>query len=149
MAKQHEAWLWAAYKLGEWPDMPEGLPQGEFLVALYRHLEAFQFAYVLRAPNEKGPTTPVGLVVAKWRDGEFEIHAHWFPWATNRNVFETALHFLQEMRKRYWLLVIVQEKAVRFYDRMEDYGVLRKIGHAYNMPRWPGEKVMLYQGERV
>ncbi len=142
-------WVYAAYKKGAFPDVPEGHDGTQFrneLLALYERIGQGGEIWILEAPNDvslKSDINPVGLARASYNQHVMEPHVHWFPWATDRNKVETTLKFLTSMRFRAVSLIHAKEEDAPFFDHISDYQVLRRVGTIHNY--YGTENAVLYQ----
>lgn len=134
-------YLYAAWRLGgegplsviEADNTPEA-----FTAAFADHASSrFQTAYTMLATPPNKPNMPVGVVFGimpfyqqpiMWF-GDFL----WFPWASKRNKLEASVHFLNQMRKSYAMIGFCEQDAIRFFEHICRYGVLRRAGTVFDM----------------
>jgi hypothetical protein len=90
---------------------------------------------------------PVGLVDTNPEDHRMVPRVMWFPWASARNRIEATVKFLDDHRKEHLVLIYDDEKSHRFFIRMAQYGILKRIGPASGpIPFWEnGEKSVLWR----
>lgn len=134
--------IWAAYKKGSFrgiiPDFddPDYSPS-EFGQIYDAYLDLNMLSsWTVQAKNE-GAEKPVGLVIAWQRGPILEISDMvWFDWATQRNIFEGALKFFDQLRrmehgesgKKYKVLEFARAQDKKYFERMMDLGVLKRCG---------------------
>jgi hypothetical protein len=142
------AYLFAAYKKGGDFDLPDGLTPAEFDDYFLRRFEGFDGYTTLVAPVN-GKQQPVGVVAIVGAGGDkMEPHVIWFPWALPRNRLEASAQFLNEMRKSYNVLIFTRLDVAKLYDRLCDYGILRRVG---TPERWysDGAPAAMYQTKEL
>lgn len=133
-------YLYAAWRLGSTPLQAietENDPEA-FTEAFGNHIaERFQTAFTMLATPPGKNTMPVGVVF-----GILPFHGQpvmwfgdfiWFPWASRRNKLEAAVHFLNQMRKQYCMIGFCEPEAIRFFEHICRYGVLRRAGTVFDM----------------
>lgn len=136
-------WIWASYKKAGFPSdfypelrEPDMNPQ-EFAARFeYVLLKYHMDCMILSAENGNG-IRPVGFVLLWSRGRLLEISNFvWFEWATTRNKLESALNFLNQMRRtvheptgrNFKLIGLTQGKEQPFWRRLADYKVIRLVG---------------------
>ena len=120
--------LWAAY-LNKSFDLPEGLDQRGFLNAISKKFGAFNLLWIIEDDNKqyrsgRGQIALVGIQTDGW---SYVPKAHFFKWATPRNVLRAAVAFFHMMRSKPDVGVVrveVLRKDVDLLKLMESYGVL-------------------------
>lgn len=133
-------YLYAAWRLGARPldaiscvNTPEA-----FTEAFAEHASVrYQVAYTLVATPPNRDTMPVGVVfgikpfygAAVLWVGDFI----WFPWASQRNKLETAVHFMNQMRKDTTVLGFAEPSAIPFFEHICRYGVGRRAGTLFDV----------------
>ena len=143
-------YMWAAYKKGglEELNFPEDLNVAEFKEMLAQTiLEQGWFMWTLIVNK-----MPVG-VVAGWVSGRqitMSVAMH-FPWSSKRNRWESIVAFLDGLRKqaidqskdvndplRYpVILEFAHFKDKKFWERMADKGIMRRVGHVHYLEEKP------------
>lgn len=78
--------------------------------------------------SRDGEMVPMGVAKANISGHRMEIHVHWLPWATRRNVLESTVRFLANMRKEFLVLVFAGDETKKFYEHVSRYGVLKRVG---------------------
>ena len=92
--------LWAAYKAGSLPQIPEDVTQEEFAELIINWLIHFQSAFIIEDKTKafSGGRGPIALVVVA-SDGEIiKPFGVVFTWATVRNVLRALVSFLQYVK---------------------------------------------------
>ena len=142
---EHAKWLWAAYKMGAFPDLLQDISETDFAWEIGPVLETYDFATIAKAkkPGRDG-LTPVGIFLVSLVGAHAEPHVIWFPWATPRNKLELVIKFLIALNKDYTTIVNSKEENKRFFEHLCKYGILRRIGIAYKFFE-DGQKAHLFQ----
>ncbi len=101
---------------------------------------------------------PVGVCFAWLRGRIIEIASIvWFSWSSDRNRWEAAVNFFDSMRKsvfdeekdivdptRYFLVLeYAKFEDKRFFERMSDQKIMRKIGHIIDL--YPDRNCVMFQ----
>lgn len=137
-------WLWAAYKRGAFKWLPSDMDGQVFKDRALKLLATVSEAFVAYAPGHLDDQ-PVGLIsLAIDQHDNYEVHVEWFPWATARNKIEVTAKFLREVGRYKNLVVYSEVKNKRFFERMMDYGILRRVGHVSNFFRG-GDQAIMFQ----
>lgn len=133
-------YLYAAWRKGAKPlDAIEAENNPEaFMEAFTAHAAArYHVAYTLIATPPGRDTMPVGIVFGIkpfyqqpviWI-GDFI----WFPWASSRNKLETAVHFLNQMRKEWTIIGFAEPGVIPFFEHICRYGVSRRAGTLFDL----------------
>lgn len=129
-------YLWAAYKTGGFPNIQQGMTMLEFKQASEAQLLSYDVALLLSAYNG-GAVRPVGMILGYLSGHRMEPHATWFPWATARNKLETIVHFINESRRNYLVLVYAWGENQKFFIHLGKYGILKQVAL---IPHWFGPK---------
>lgn len=131
MRKHEESdnkFLWAAYQKGSF-DLPQGLSQTDFLVAMGKKFGSFDLLWVIEDEHKgfrsgRGQVCLVGVKTDGWT---YQPSAVFFNWATPRNVLRALVGFFQMIRYQKGVGVCrveVLEKDMKLLSRLKDYGVL-------------------------
>lgn len=120
--------LWAAYQKGSLP-LPKDLSQEAFLIEVAKRFGGFGLLWIIEDRNRsfKSGIGQVGVVGIKTDGWAFEPEAHFFKWATPKNVLRAAVGFFQMIRHQKDVgicRVEVSQKDKALLDRMKSYGVL-------------------------
>jgi len=154
--------LIAAYKKGAFDEILSRLQRSHDLPEIvdltneeFRDLfhEFFRLGvhYILTARTSAFKTldgqVPVGLVDANPEDHRMVPRVMWFPWASPRNKIEPTVRFLDDHRKEHLVLIYDDESSHRFFVRMAQYGILKRIGPASGpLPFWEnGEQSVIWR----
>ena len=122
LARVDIKWLFAAYRKGSF-DLPKGLDAKQFSVEAAKILSEMDEAYLLMSDK------PVGIVLSDVRNHLMEPHVIWFKWATPRNIYESSIHFINEIRKSYVMLFFTRKDADRsFWEATLKHGILKRVG---------------------
>lgn len=125
-------WVWAAYRKQGLPSLdrffPEGLKPDQFNDAMARLLDE-TYCWICEAQTDRG-RRPVGLVLARpfVHDTLIMGNMTWFPWASQRNVYESAINLINELRGRMNLLFHVEEHDKPFAIGIARHGIIRRVG---------------------
>lgn len=121
--------MWAAYKKGSFKDIfNDGLDAKGFSdIAVEYILSAYTHAWVL---GEK----PIGVVFGI-NLGPFIYlgSLEWFPWATNRQIVENLIGFLNSVRKEIYCVWDCKEEDKRFYEYIARHGIIRRVGTLHGL----------------
>jgi hypothetical protein len=71
----------------------------------------------------------------------------WLPWASKRNKIETAVQFLNSMRKHCVILITALKSDIPFYEHIAKHGVLRRVGTLYGV--YKDEPCALFQTREI
>ena len=133
-------YLYAAWRKGTKPlDVIEAENDpAAFLEVFTDHAaKRYQVAYTLIATPPGKDTMPVGIVF-----GIKPFFGHqilwigdfiWFPWASSRNKLETAVHFLNQMRKDWTVVGFAEPDVIPFFEHVCRYGVSRRAGTLFDL----------------
>lgn len=144
-------YIYAAYKQNGLASMGDLFADGqmgadEFKTAFQAAvLNGCHAAWVLFAPTRKG-SIPVGVIFAEWARSQTSMDVTggiWLPWATNRNILEAAVFFLDGIRKEFPLMIYALPEHKRLYDVCCMHAVLRRVGTSYNCI--PGKMVAVFE----
>ena len=112
---------------------PEDITQDEFRNRTSDYLGLTDITYTLIAQTAKGKI-PVGLFGGNFNGPMLFIgDAVWFKWASSRNKLESAIHALNELRKKYIVLLHSTMKDKDFYVNIAKHGVIRRVGTIYDV----------------
>jgi len=136
-------YLWPAYREGETP-LEEGLTPVEFQSLMSDHLaETYDEAYVVEAPTKSGKI-PVGIIFGKYM-GPFlsPIGTTWFSWASKRNIVESLVAFVNEIRKDNLLVGFYKNEEKSILEYMARHGIIRRVGKVSGV--YEGEEALMFQ----
>ena len=119
--EDHLKHYWAAYRLGAFENLDSQLSQEDFLDQISQIDDDSSGIHTLKVND-----VPVGAVVIYGGPYRVEPHCIWFPWATPRNKLESAVHFLNEIRKEYLAMIFSEKEDSRFFTHICKYGILRR-----------------------
>ena len=144
----HNKTLWAAYRLGAFRHMAEGIEAAEFPLVILSEFAATEKAGarigILEAPSG-GEMKAVGLVVMQYSavtDPETRKTRPvgnpdpiWFPWASARNKLECAMRLIMDARPAMPLFRVVKKREANdkangdpLLAHLRLYGLTRPIG---------------------
>ena len=159
---QHKdlAYFWAAYKKGAFnaiPDVIENASPDEF-TAWFEDWAQGTFGTFFRDDDGAWQSAavpmwtfwvkdkPVGFVVC-WLHESVLIGgmAIWFPWASPRQIISAAASFLHGLATSDTMTMIefAHEKDGPFFNRMMDWGLMRRVGTAHSFTS--GERTLVYE----
>lgn len=120
--------MWAAYQKDSLP-LPQGLNQEQFLLEANKRFGGFGLLWVIEDLNRnfKAGTGQIGVIGIKTDGWTFEPEAHFFKWATSKNILRAAVGFFQMMKHQKTIGICrieVSQKDKALLDKMKDYGVL-------------------------
>jgi hypothetical protein len=61
----------------------------------------------------------------------------WFPWASRRNVYESTVNIVNELRKEAVLLFHVEMHDKEFAVQMCRHGIMRRVGTLMDVDKGP------------
>lgn len=142
-------WLRAAQTHGSfdgWPEVSRTMPLADFLGVLKRRMGAFHRGDMLTARNGRGER-PVGVVLSRFDEHRLHAEVLWFAWATPRNKLESAVNWINEMRRHFLFLAATTRSGSPFFRHLMKYGILDCTG---KVPGWfgDGETAMLWHSRR-
>lgn len=129
-------YAWAAYKAGKLKDMGgplslEGMSATEFKAAFESFvLTEFDAAWTMFAQTSKG-FMPTGFIFCSWAPRSsymIIVGVVWMPWASNRNIVESIVKFMQAAGKEYPMLGYALPEHKQLYEVCCMHGVMRRIG---------------------
>lgn len=145
-------YLWAAYRKGAFnhihPVFLEDLSTQEFKDAMALYLEEGGFTPWTMVAETKDGVRPVALLLGLVTERVINLAKLVpFPWASPRNVLESMSNALDTIRKqvydesleiddplRYVMAILFTDyRDKKFYEKIQDMGILRKVGHVYHM----------------
>lgn len=144
-------YVWAAYKKGALATMGQEFADGlmsadEFKVAFEKTVvERFHAAWTIFAMTKKG-FVPVGIVFGAWApNAPYMIVSGlcWFPWASNRNIVESIVGFLNGVRKDFMLQFYALPEHKRTYEVCAMHGIVRRVGTSY--VAFPGKPAAVFE----
>lgn len=125
-------YLWAAYKLGTFGTVKDITPD-EFKADLAYHLGHFDIAFSLVADTKKG-RIPVGVVGGRFNGPLLFLGSMtWFPWTSKRNIYESVVNTLNELRKKYIILFHSNMDDKDFYVNVARHGIIRRVGTVHDV----------------
>ncbi len=136
-------WMYAAYRQGGMRDiLPFTLETDQIAEFIEGVLALATGNVVLEARNATGP---VGIIRLNENGHRLEILPSFFPWATPRNVVESLVKFLHDVRRDYAVLWTVAPPDKRLAEVMAAYGVIRRVG---TLEHWygPRQPAALFEG---
>ena len=124
--------LWAAYKEGSFPNLPE-MQKDEFYTFIRGRLQGYQFLFLVEDNNRrfKSGRGPVCLIVANTDGWKFEPHVDYFKWATKYNIIRTTLTFLNwvSFKKEIGVCIIRSLKdTVPLFKYMREFIGITYVG---------------------
>lgn len=125
-------YAWAAYKLGKFNIIPDGLDAAQFKAAFEQMvLATLPATWIVSANTAKG-FMPIGIVFGAFAP----LNTHlvivgitWFPWASKRNILEGDVAFFNMLRKQpfQWIGYAKQEHKPA-YEVCCMHGIMRRVG---------------------
>ena len=136
MTEQDLRFVYAAYKKGALAELGEtfsdtSMTPPEFMSAFKEYGEKyFDEAVVFLAPyaGTYGPVGYIALTSSKIVRPIFIEEMVWFPWASPRNILESAVNFFNEARKSTTIHEYARMKDKKFFERICKHGIMRRIG---------------------
>lgn len=127
-------YAWAAYKLGKFPILPEGMDAAQFKSAFEMLvLTTYPATWVVSAESHKG-FIPSGIVFASFAP----LNAYliimgitWFPWVSKRNILEGTVAFFNGVRKQLPIIGYANEEHKKLYEVCCMHGIMRRVGTSH------------------
>lgn len=121
-------YFWAAYKKGLFRtfNLPDGLDPMEFSMAFSEYvLENFTGTWTQLADTREG-FIPVGLIGGVFVGPVMIVgDMIWMPWASKRNIYESAVNFIDEMRQKIMVMDFAAYKDRKFFDSISRIGIMK------------------------
>lgn len=141
-------WVWAAYRKGSLDALSEYFTNdpGQFTAQWAALLEAEVYVWVMVADTLRG-RIPIGLVIGRPFIDDVVIMGNftWFPWASNRNVYESSVNLVNELRKDINMLFTVEQSAKDLAIWVARHGIIRRVGTLHDMEDGP---LAMFQSRR-
>jgi len=124
--------LWAAYKEGSFPLIPE-MDKESFYGYTRENLKSFSSLMLVEdeCKKFKAGRGPVCLIVANTDGWKVEPHVEFFKWATPRNILRVNVRFFNWMRQNKGVGVCIVKslkETSNLFHRVRQYGVLFYVG---------------------
>lgn len=138
-------YLWAAYKSGALIGLgvPGWLSPEQFSAFVDKKVTASCHCAWAMLMGDK----PVGFVFGAWSPAVQKVMeivlVVWMPWASNRNIIESAVNFIREIKKEYRCMGYALPEHKRLYEVAAAHGLVRRIGTSYNAI--PGRPTAMFE----
>ncbi len=138
-------YLWAAYKRGALigVGIPGYLTPDEFSSFVDKKVSASCHMAWAMLMGDK----PVGFVFGAWSPSVKQVLeivlVVWMPWASRRNIIESAVNFIREIRKEYRCMGYALPEHRGLYEVAAKHGLVRRIGTSYNAI--PGRPTAMFE----
>jgi len=77
---------------------------------------------------------PVGVVGGRFTGPLLFLGSMiWFPWASKRNIYESVVNTLNELRKEYLILFHSSMEDKEFYVNVARHGIIRRVGTVHDV----------------
>lgn len=147
ITEDHMPYIWAAYRRGLFPMIPEDLGAAEF-EAVFMNILVDEIRRGNRVSVSIGRTDqgeiPLGFNWVHMIGTIANPHVIWFPEAGARNKIELMARFLLSVKSESFLLVNAPADLVGFFSHLGRYGILRRVGTLKKVD--DGKDVVLFQG---
>lgn len=142
MTEEDLNYVWADYKQGDYSrSFPElqskDLNPLEFSKTFIQIVQSNDLDPIILFAENNGVVKPVGYLLL-WNRGRIAIilQFHWFYYATSRNKMESAMNYLNTVRRteheatesKYRVIGIVDPESNKFFEHLSKYKVVRKVG---------------------
>jgi hypothetical protein len=138
-------YLYAAYKLGALIGLgvPGYLSPDEFGVFIDKKIStSCHMAWALLIGGK-----PAGFVLGAWSPAVRQVLeivlVVWMPWASKRNIIESAVNFIAEIKKEYRCMGYALPEHKGLYEVAARHGLVRRIGTSYNAI--PGRPTAMFE----
>jgi hypothetical protein len=149
-------YVWAAYKKGALAPMAAPFDQTEMDKESFKQafgerlLVRYDIEWTLLADTPRG-FIPVGMVLAFNGHKDASISPFfvigdiiWFPWATRRNIVESAVNFFNVARREASFIDYAHGPTNRrFFEMLAQHGIMRRVGTTYSIVR--NEPVAIFE----
>jgi len=102
--------------------------------------------YTLFADTSEG-YIPVGMVFMALHSlavpNVFTASVEWFPWASNRNIIESAVNFYNEVRKEHAVIGYALGDHRKLYEVLAKHGIVRRVGTTYTV--FKGDRAAIFE----
>lgn len=141
-------YLWAAYKRGSLDVLgfAGNLLPDEFTRAIDERMTASSHMGWALLIDDR----PVGFVFAAWSPFNHFMEivlVLWMPWASKRNIVESTISFISEIKKQADFIGYAIPEHKRLYEVAAMHGLVRRIGTSYNAI--PGKAVAIFESRRT
>lgn len=141
------------------PVFREEMTAGEFKAVFMEYAGQFGSGWTFLAETKEG-IRPVGFCLAWTRVRVIQIgEIIWFPWASKRSIWESSRNFFDVLRKTvhddqrdvndpiryYTALEFSHFKDKRFFERMSNLGIMRRVGHVLDIYEGDDSTAVLFQ----
>jgi len=116
-------------------DVFDGEPDKDGFAAVFEGLLASNYeVWVMESDTAQGKV-PVGFAVGRpFLHGTTLLGSMtWFPWASKRNVYESTVKLLSNLRKDRKMIMHVEFKDKKFAEMVARHGVIRRVGTLYGI----------------
>ena len=152
--EQSDMWiLWAAYKEGSFPLMPE-MGKEEFYATIRARMGNYNALMLVEDECKKfrdgrGPVCIIGANTDGWK---VEPHVEFFKWATKQNILRVNVRFFNWIRQNKEIGVCIVrslESSANLFNHVRSYGVLYYVGRIPGGDRRGDEFIYSIRGKRI
>ena len=136
-------WLYAAYKKGTFKEIERDLTPQEFIDRFIDNTRLADKIYIVVGKTKRGEI-PVGVVLLLEKNA-VDLHAEWLPWASDRNILESSVRIIHDLKKDHNIVITISDKRDHFIHLCR-YGLLRSVGKLYNY--FDNETAHIFQSVR-
>ena len=145
--------LWAAYKEGSFPAMPE-MDKETFYVTIKQRLGSYHSLMLVEddCKKFKGGRGPVCLVAANTDGWKYEPHVEFFKWANRMNVLRCNVRFFNWIRQNKEVGVCIVhslKNTSNLFHHVKMYGVLNFVGRIPGGDKRGDEYIFSVRGKRT
>lgn len=132
---------------GVFESIPEDLTPDEFVFEMSEEIGRVDKTYLAVGKTRRGEI-PIGVSIVNENGHLLEVHAVWFPWASNRNVMEATARFLDEQRRHFTVLMPTLKQ---YRDNLAYHGRLGLVRSVGKIERYfpDGQTAYLFQTTRA
>ena len=125
-------YAYGAYMIGGFSEdlFPKGMTPKQFTELFFDRTDLFDMEHVVEFSGR-----PIGIIAAHGNEDVFEPHAHWFSWATPRQILQGSAKYLDKMRQHRWGVIHIPEERKNFMLHLAKYGLVRPVGKFDHHPK--------------
>lgn len=148
ISREDLKWVWAAYRKGALDSLSEYFTNDpeQFTEQWAQFLEHEIYVWIMAADTPRG-RIPVGLAIGRPFIDDVVIVGNftWFPWASKRNVYESVVNMVNELRKDVNMIFTVDQTAKELAVWVARHGIVRRVGTLHDMEDGP---LAMFQSRR-
>jgi hypothetical protein len=146
--------LWAAYKEGSFPVMPEGMEKEAFYTEIRQRLNSYHQLMLVEddCKKFKDGRGPVCLIGARTDGWKIEPHVEFFKWASKQNILRVNVRFFNWIRQNKEIGVCIVRSlkhTTNLFHHVREYGVLNFVGKIPGGDSRGDEYIFSIRGKKI